>query len=165
MPGRRTVNGIKCIYFHILTSFPSSSFHPRSVSLGFGLAILKENEKLEGLHEMAERHYAAMYDASHPEDDYEDASFAPGEAGKIAACLHRPGLVEEIRQCKTRISADYDARFRHAGQIWSPIPRRACATAVALSPPGLPSIALSVAQRDIFFRNGAVADPLQICNR
>ncbi len=77
----------------------------------------QEDKKLAALCDKAERHYTAMYDASYPKDDYEDACAALAQAGRAAAFLHRPDLAEELAQREAHISAVYNSQFRRGGPI------------------------------------------------
>ena len=77
----------------------------------------QETERLAALRDKAEHHYTAMYDASYPKDDFEDASAALSQAIGVAAFLHRPDLEEELAQRQAHIAAVYNAQFRRGGPI------------------------------------------------
>jgi len=77
----------------------------------------EETAKLDELREKAERHYTAMYDASHPKDNYEDACAALAKAVRLASFLWRPDLEAEIRQRAEHIAAVYNTQFRLGGPL------------------------------------------------
>ena len=79
--------------------------------------VQRETGKLAALRDEAERHYTAMYDSSHPKDDYEDGCAALAQAKRVAAFLGRPDLADEITQREAHISAVYNSQFRRGGPI------------------------------------------------
>ena len=71
-----------------------------------------QSVRLDELELAAERAYGAMYESSHPKDDYDDARAALSKAIDIARFLHQEETGRHLTERLEHITAVYDSQFR-----------------------------------------------------
>jgi len=71
-----------------------------------------QSRRLEGLEQEGEHAYEAMYESSHPKDDYDDARTALSGAVDIARFLHQERTARRLTERLEHIAAVYDSQFR-----------------------------------------------------
>jgi len=85
---------------------------PKGAVIGGAEQLKERTAALRALEESAERAYSAMYDATRPRDDYEDACIGLMHAIDVARFVHRADEVARLEKRLANIRGVYDSQFR-----------------------------------------------------